>query len=251
MGTETTRVKTRSLSAGRALLRDPNLNKGTAFTAEERASLGLQGLLPAAVLSLEEQGKRSYEQYSAQPTDVAKNDFLAALHDRNEVLYYKLLEDHLSEMLPVVYDPLVAQAIERYSHEFQRPNGVYLSVDDIDGLETAFSNYGLGAEDVDLLVATDASWPSTRPPRGSTRAVQQRFAVGPDVQHHRDHAEQILGIGDWGANGMAISVGTTLREAALALGVAASDFDRIVDPKSMVGDPRHDLSNEPGSHSTA
>lgn len=178
MGTETTRVKTRSLSAGRALLRDPNLNKGTAFTAEERASLGLQGLLPAAVLSLEEQGKRSYEQYSAQPTDVAKNDFLAALHDRNEVLYYKLLEDHLSEMLPVVYDPVVAQAIERYSHEFQRPNGVYLSVDDIDGLETAFSNCGLGAEDVNLLVATDASWPSTRPPRGSTRAVQQRFAVG-------------------------------------------------------------------------
>ena len=78
-------------------------------------------------------------------------------------------------MLPVVYDPVVAQAIERYSHEFQRPNGVYLSVDDPDGVETAFHNYGLGADDVDLLVATDA--------------------------------EEILGIGDWGANGMDISIG--------------------------------------------
>jgi hypothetical protein len=97
---------------GIALLRDPNLNRGTAFTLEERSALGLEGLLPAGVLSLEEQAKRSYQQYDAQPTDLAKNDFLAALHDRNEVLYYKLLEDQLPEMLPVVYDPVVAQAIE-------------------------------------------------------------------------------------------------------------------------------------------
>src|ERR1700685_1195916 len=103
---------------GIALLRDPHLNRGTAFTLEERSALGLEGLLPAGVLSLEEQAKRSYQQYNAQPTDLAKNDFLAALHDRNEVLYYKLLEDHLPEMLPVVYDPVVAQAIEQYSHEF-------------------------------------------------------------------------------------------------------------------------------------
>src|SRR3954465_14076195 len=113
---------TTSPPRGRELLRDPRYNRGTAFTLEERAALGLEGLLPAAVLSLEEQAERSYEQYGAQPTDLAKNDFLAALHDRNEVLYYKLLADHLTEMLPVVYDPVVAQAIERYSHEFQRPN---------------------------------------------------------------------------------------------------------------------------------
>ena len=143
-------------ACGRGQLRDPRLNRGTAFTAEERSTLGLEGLLPAGVLSLEEQAKRSYEQYGAQPTDLAKNDFLAALHDRNAVLYYKLLGDHLTEMLPVVYDPVVAQAIERYSHEFQRPNGVYLSIDDVDGVETAFRNYALGADDVDLLVATDA-----------------------------------------------------------------------------------------------
>ena len=81
---------------GRDVLRDPRLNRGTAFTAEERSALGLEGLVPAAVLSLEEQAKRSYEQYGTQPTDLAKNEFLASLHDRNEVLYYKLLEDHLT-----------------------------------------------------------------------------------------------------------------------------------------------------------
>ena len=122
---------------GRSVLRDSHLNRGTAFTREERVALGVDGLLPPGVQSLEDQAKRSYEQYGAQPTDLAKNDFLAALHDRNEVLYYKLLEDHLKEMLPVVYDPVVAQAIERYSHEYQRPNGVYLSIDDIDGVERA------------------------------------------------------------------------------------------------------------------
>jgi malate dehydrogenase (oxaloacetate-decarboxylating) len=122
---------------GRSLLKDPRYNRGTAFTPEERSALGLEGLLPAAVMSLDDQAKREYEQYRSQPSDLAKNDFLAALHDRNEVLYYRLLEDHLKEMLPVVYDPVVAQAIERYSHEFERPNGVYLSVDDIDGIETS------------------------------------------------------------------------------------------------------------------
>src|SRR5882757_2013408 len=95
---------TTSIRQGRALLRNPQSNRGTAFTLEQRSALGLEGLLPAAVVSLEEQAERSYEQYGAQPTDLAKNDFLAALHDRNEVLYYTLLQDHLAEMLPVVYD---------------------------------------------------------------------------------------------------------------------------------------------------
>ena len=80
---------------GRSLLRDPRLNRGTAFTAGERSALGLDGLLPASVLSLEEQARRSYEQYGRQADDLARNTFLAALHDRNEVLYYRLLEDHL------------------------------------------------------------------------------------------------------------------------------------------------------------
>jgi malate dehydrogenase (oxaloacetate-decarboxylating) len=101
---------THSMPRGRDLLRDPRLNRGTAFTVEERNALGLEGLLPASVLSLEEQSRRAYEQYGRQPDDLARNTFLAALHDRNEVLYFRLLQDHLVEMLPVVYDPVVAQA---------------------------------------------------------------------------------------------------------------------------------------------
>jgi len=124
---------TASIPQGRGLLRDPRVNRGTAFTAEERSALGLAGLLPAAVLTLDEQAARSYEQYRAQPTDLARTIFSLLSTIATRVLYYKLLEDHLKEMLPVVYDPVVAQAIERYSHEFQRPDGVYLSVDDIEG----------------------------------------------------------------------------------------------------------------------
>jgi malate dehydrogenase (oxaloacetate-decarboxylating) len=200
---------TASISQGRDVSRDPRLNRGTAFTVEERSALGLEGLLPAAVQSLEDQAKRSYEQYLAQPTDLAKNDFLAALHDRNEVLYYKLLEEHLKEMLPVVYDPVVAQAIERYSHEFQRPDGVYLSVDDIDNVAAAFRNYGLGADDVDLLVATDA--------------------------------EEILGIGDWGANGIAISIG----KLAVYTAAAGIHPDRVIPVMLDVGTDRESLLNDP------
>jgi malate dehydrogenase (oxaloacetate-decarboxylating) len=197
------------LPRGRDLLRDPRYNRGTAFTAEERSALGLEGLLPAAVLSLDEQAVRSYEQYRAQPTELAKNEFLAALHDRNEVLYYKLLEEHLKEMLPVVYDPVVAQAIERYSHEFQRPDGIYLSVDDIDGVETALRSYGLRADDVDLLVATDA--------------------------------EEILGIGDWGANGIAISIG----KLAVYTAAAGIHPDRTIPVLLDVGTDRESLLNDP------
>ena len=204
-----TTIATDSIARGPDLLRDPHRNRGTAFTLEERSALGLEGLLPAGVLSLEDQAKRSYEQYLAQPTDLAKNDFLAALHDRNEVLYYKLLEDHLKEMLPVVYDPVVAQAIEQYSHEFQRPDGVYLSIDDIDRVETAFANYGLSADDVDLIVATDA--------------------------------EEILGIGDWGVNGMDISVG----KLALYTAAAGIHPDRVIPVSLDVGTDRESLLNDP------
>ena len=160
---------------GREILEQPLLNKGTAFTEEERKSLGLVGLLPSAVLTLEEQAKRTYEQYQEQPTDLHKNIYLTSLHDRNEVLFYKLLSEHLREMLPVVYDPTVGEAIKLYSHEYRRPRGVYLSVDHPQDVEESFDNYGLGSDDVDLIVASDA--------------------------------EEILGIGDWGVGGIAISVG--------------------------------------------
>jgi malate dehydrogenase (oxaloacetate-decarboxylating) len=199
----------KSATRGRTLLRDPRLNHGTAFTVAERAALGLQGLLPAGVQTLEGQAKRSYQQYGAQPTNLAKNEFLAALRDRNEVLYYKLLADHLKEMLPIIYDPVVAQAIERYSHEYQRPDGVYLSIDDIDGVEIALRNYGLGADDVDLLVATDA--------------------------------EAILGIGDWGVNGFAISVG----KLGVYTAAAGINPDRVIPVSLDVGTDNESLLNDP------
>src|SRR5215510_8296994 len=197
------------LLRGRALLREPRYNRGTAFTLEERRALGLKGLLPSGVQTLEQQAKRAYEQYEAQPTNLAKNEFLAALHDRNEVLYYKLLAEHLKTMLPVVYDPVVAEAIEQYSHHYQRPDGVYLSIDDIDGVATALRNFGLGEDDVDLIVATDA--------------------------------EEILGIGDWGVNGFAISVG----KLAVYTAAAGIDPDRVIPVGLDVGTDRESLLNDP------
>ena len=94
---------------GRAVLADPRLNRGTAFTIEERRALDLVGLVPPRLLTLEQQAVRAYAQYAEQPSDLAKNVNLTALHDRNEVLFYKLVGDHLAEMLPIVYTPTVGR----------------------------------------------------------------------------------------------------------------------------------------------
>jgi malate dehydrogenase (oxaloacetate-decarboxylating) len=160
---------------GGLVLSSPLLNRGTAFSLEEREALGLTGLLPSAVSTMEAQLRRVYGQYQRQPDDLAKNGYLAALRDRNEVLFYRLLCEHIEEMLPIVYTPTVGTAIERFSYEFGRPRGVYLSIHDLNGVETALANTGLGPDDVDLIVATDA--------------------------------EGILGIGDWGVGGIQIAIG--------------------------------------------
>ena len=160
---------------GAAVLAVPAINRGTAFTAEERHELGLTGLLPSGVSTLDGQLRRTYAQYSHQGDDLAKWVYLTNLHNRNEVLFYKLLSEHIEEMLPIVYTPTVGSAIEQFSNEFRRSRGVYLSVDDPEGVEQALRNTGLGAQDVDLLVATDS--------------------------------EGILGIGDQGVGGIEISVG--------------------------------------------
>ena len=138
------------------LLEDPLLNQGVAFTEAEREALGLTGRLPAAVLTLEQQARRAYGQMHQQGSDLAKNVFMEQLHDRNEVLYYRVLADHLAELLPVVYDPVIGDAIERYSHEYRRPRGLYLSIDRSDDMDKAFASLGLGPEDVDLIVCSDA-----------------------------------------------------------------------------------------------
>src|SRR5688572_21978845 len=160
---------------GRSVLTTPMLNRGTAFTPEQRQALGLQGLLPRGVSTLEGQLRRVYAQYRRQPDDLAKNVYLAHLRDRNEVLFYRLLTDHIEEMLPIVYTPTVGKAIERYSHEYRRPRGVFLSVNQPEEVEESLRNYGLDSEDVDLLVATDS--------------------------------EGVLGIGDQGVGGIDISIG--------------------------------------------
>jgi malate dehydrogenase (oxaloacetate-decarboxylating) len=170
-GSMVARVRLRGVS----VLASPLLNRGTAFTVAERTALGLTGLLPDRVSTMAEQLARVYAQYLRQPDDLAKNIYLAALRDRNEVLFYRLLIERIEEMLPIVYTPTVGTAIQRFSHEFGRPRGVHLSVDHPDQVETAFRNYGLGPDEVDLIVATDS--------------------------------EGILGIGDWGVGGIQISIG--------------------------------------------
>jgi malate dehydrogenase (oxaloacetate-decarboxylating) len=194
---------------GVEVLDAPLLNKGTAFTRQEREALGLDGLLPSAVQSLEDQVKRAYEQYHEQPTNLQKNVFLAMLQDNNEVLFYRLLAEHLREMLPVVYDPTVGQAIKQYSHEYRRPRGVYLSIDAPDRIETALADLGLRAEDVDLIVASDA--------------------------------EEILGIGDWGVGGIDIAVG----KLAVYTAAAGIDPDRVIPVSLDVGTDNPHLLQDP------
>jgi malate dehydrogenase (oxaloacetate-decarboxylating) len=194
---------------GAEILATPLLNKGVAFTQEEREELGLKGLLPPAVLTLDEQARRAYEQFSSQPTDLHKNVTLSALHDRNEVLFYRLLTDHLSEMLPIVYTPTVGLAIQRYSHEYRRPRGVYLSIDDPNGIEEAFANFGLDADDIDLIVITDG--------------------------------EGILGIGDWGVGGINIAIG----KLAVYTAAAGIDPGRVMPVILDVGTDREELLNNP------
>ncbi len=203
---------------GRAVLSDPRINKGTAFTEQERRSLGLVGLLPPRVLTIDEQANRAYRQYLEQPSDLAKNVFLTALHDRNEVLFFQLLGHHLPEMLPIVYTPTVGEAIQRYSHEYRRPRGIYLSVEDPAGVEGALRASGLGADDVDLIIATDA--------------------------------EGILGIGDWGVGGIEIAEGklnvytaaagiNPARTLAVMLDVGTNRLELLDDPLYLgVSHPR-------------
>ncbi|MDA1810231.1 oxaloacetate-decarboxylating malate dehydrogenase [Bacillus sp. HSTU-bmb18] len=194
---------------GVEVLSTPLLNKGVAFTQEEREELGLKGLLPPAVLTLEEQARRAYEQFCSQPDDLLKNVYLTALHDRNEVLFYRILTNHLREMLPIVYTPTVGVAIQRYSHEYRKPRGVYLSINDPSGIEEAFANIGATAENIDLVVVTDG--------------------------------EGILGIGDWGVGGINIAIGK-LAVYTAAVGI---DPSRVLPVILDVGTNREELLNNP------
>jgi malate dehydrogenase (oxaloacetate-decarboxylating) len=199
----------RTTLRGRQVLADPRINKGTAFSLEERRELGLIGLIPAGHLTLDQQAGRVYAQYLRQSSDLARNVLLNEVHDRNEVLFYRLLADHLSEMLPVVYTPTVGQAIEHYSHEYRRPRGIYLSVDQPELIEQSLLATGHTGDDVDLIVATDAG--------------------------------AILGIGDWGVGGMNISVG----KLAVYTAAAGINPNRCLPVMLDVGTDRQSLLDDP------
>jgi len=153
----------------------PSLNRGVGFTHEQRRRLGLTGRLPSAVLTLDQQADRVWHQLQSLATDLGRNLLLEQLHYRHELLYYKVLEDHLPELMPVVYTPTVGEAIQRFSDEYRGQRGLFLSIDEPDEIGEAFETFGLGPDDVDLIVCTDA--------------------------------EAILGIGDWGVGGIQIAVG--------------------------------------------
>lgn len=194
---------------GLEILSVPFLNKGVAFTEEERKELGLKGFLPPKVLTIEEQAKRAYEQFVSQPDELSKNVYLTSLHDRNETLFYRLLNDHLGEMLPIVYTPTVGTAIQKYSHEYRKPRGLYLSIDDPEGMRDAFKQFGGKNDQIDLIVATDA--------------------------------EGILGIGDWGVGGIAISVG----KLAVYTAAAGIDPSRVLAVVLDAGTNQESLLNGP------
>lgn len=158
---------------GLVLLNIPALNKGSAFTTEERNELGLIGLLPPFVNTLEEQTQRAYRQFQECPTDLAKNVFCTSLKDQNEVLFYNLVLTHIKEMLKIIYTPTQGDAIERYSRLFRRPHGCYLSIAKPDEIDRSLAEFG-DDQDIDYIVVTDG--------------------------------EAILGIGDQGIGGIGISI---------------------------------------------
>jgi malate dehydrogenase (oxaloacetate-decarboxylating) len=192
-----------------AALSTPSLNRGVGFTHEQRRQLGLTGRLPAAVLTLEQQADRVWHQLQSMATDLGRNLLLEQLHYRHELLYFKVLTDHLPELMPVVYTPTVGEAIQRFSDEYRGQRGLFLSIDFPDEIEAAFQTLGQGPDDIDLIVCTDA--------------------------------EAILGIGDWGVGGIQIAVGK------LALYTAGGGIDprRTLAVSLDVGTDNEQLLQDP------
>jgi malate dehydrogenase (oxaloacetate-decarboxylating) len=202
-------MTTQLLSGTQSILRDPLNNRGTAFTYDERRRLGLIGRLPSLVETLDEQGARCYEQLSRKRSAMAKFIYMDLLHDRNETLYFKVLADHLAELLPVVYDPTVGDAIKRWSQDYRLSRAVYLSIDRIDDVRASLEATELGRDDVDLIVCSDA--------------------------------EQILGIGDWGVNGADISIG----KLAVYTAAAGIHPERVIAVNLDCGTDNAGLLNDP------
>ena len=197
-----------NIPRGMDLLDRPLLNKGTAFSEAERTEFGLHGLLPTQVETLEHQAARAYEAYQRKDDDLERHIYLRALQDTNEVLFYKLLLDHIAEMTPIVYTPTVAQACEQFSHIYRRARGLFVSYPSRDSIGRLLKNRP--NRDVDVIVVTDG--------------------------------ERILGIGDQGAGGLGIPIGKlslyTLiggihpaRTLPIVLDVGTNNPERLNDPE--------------------
>lgn len=192
---------------GRALLLDPLINKGTAFTQRERDELDLHGLLPPAVCTIQQQLERVGESYRAKASDLERFIYLTSLHDRNETLFYRLVHENIDEMMPVVYTPVVGEACQRFSHIYRRGRGIYVAYEQLDRIEQVLANAEI--ESPSVIVVTDG--------------------------------ERILGLGDQGAGGMGIPIGKLCLYTLCAgvspgstlpitLDVGTDNAERLADP---------------------
>lgn len=193
--------------SGSALMFEQKLNKGTAFTPEERVEFGLLGKLPERIETLEEQVERSYRQYNEKVTALAKFIYLTGLHDSNEVLFYRLIKDHLEEMLPIIYTPTVGLAVQSYSLEYRRVRGVFVSYPNRESMRDIIKNRF--NNDIDLVLVTDG--------------------------------EGVLGIGDQGIGGMFIAIAKlvvyTLCGGIPPNKVLPIQLDVGTDSKQLLDDP--------------
>jgi malate dehydrogenase (oxaloacetate-decarboxylating) len=205
---ESTESESQTISiTGQRLLDSPLLNKASAFPEEERRELGLLGLLPLHTSTIEEQLARVYENYQRKDSDIERYIFLAALHDRNETLFYRLLLEHITEMTPIIYTPTVGEACRQYSHLFRRPRGLYISYPHRDEILLLLNN--APAQNAEVIVVTDG--------------------------------ERILGLGDLGVGGMGIPVGK-LSLYTLCAGIhPATTLPILLD----VGTDNRELLNDP------
>jgi len=199
-----------TIPRGTAVLEDPALNKDTAFTLDERAALGLDGLLPPVVETLEQQSRRCYMAFGRKQDDLERHIYLRALQDTDETLFYRLLLDHVEQMLPIVYTPVVAKACAEFSHIYRRPRGLFIAYPLRDRVRELLANRP--RPDVDVIVVTDG--------------------------------ERILGIGDQGVGGMGIPIGKLslysliggihpTRTLPIVLDVGTNNTERLEDPEYL------------------
>ena len=195
---------------GKALLENPLTNKGSAFTLRERDELDLHGLIPPAVSTIKRQLDRAYENFNAKVSNLEKFIYLTALQDRNETLFFRLVLEHIDEMMPIVYTPVVGEACQKYSHIYRKARGLYVSYDQRHQMEKILNNYGIPNPSV--IVVTDG--------------------------------ERILGLGDQGAGGMGIPIGklclytlcagvSPYNTIPITLDVGTDNEERLNDPLYM------------------